>query len=1010
MSRCFRFFISLLFFLPLFSFGLIYPGGTPLSDNNYFIYKTPRYIIIFDKQYKKSIVSLHQYVDYYFNHVQKTQNRNLDEPIVLVFLSSQSQVANALASLFPFFQNIYYSSGLKDTMASPFWLDTVLTHELTHVYQLSHSVFPKFLRKVFKSPSGLILKIFFNMYPNQTLPRIFLEGDAVLKESMIGKGGRLYSGFARAFVFSQIKHYKNASSLLAKKLINETIYPHGGIDKYLHGGYLSLYLSQKYSHKTLTDFFKANSQNDAMSSFKLSFFHSGALFRQFKVTFDSMIRMYINQYQSSASLQRTSSRETLFESASCLPFNSKQNKVFFFTTNALSSSYVRIYNKRSKKWIHRKTTLLPGKLFKIGKSYYSRTSYPNSFKSIVYSLFSKNAISHKFFNSKYVEDIKGNSILYIDSKNTLEGRKLFLNNRFYSYIHSNALFDSHKNIFYFKQKNSLRTLYKNKIPIFSYYGFYGQIIDIDSSGTVYFTASTPYGSSIFQYKNGIVQRTVMSDTVIHAKKINSEEFLVCEITPTAYAYKVIPIEEKMESPAFYEYTFDKRPQPPKPYYKFDKVKINSTQKDTDDLFDDLDKHWDAHPQNIERTLTSKKNKKTTHLKYKKYNSLTNIKYSSMNQMLLFQSLHSFDFKYYIEFIFTDYLQKNSILLKYLNSNVTDMLITLIYQNQLQRPIWSVGYNLSILNKKKSRPQPEFTMDDSPFSNILYFIETSNIHHSSFINLAFPLFKIGYWSSNFKSKIDTVITSSNNKKTKLENDGYTAKLQQPNLLLTGVRGSLNLNYSRHFSLAPLPHRLWSVNLFADYVQGVNTDFNDLKWGAHSQWAAHLGFQFYLMTSLGYAQSMHIKNIYINMQPDHWPLHTGIGMSYLPINSVQFNIGSLTHFSAKRVQLASLSLTKPIYTPLFTKYILSLIYLTPFIIGNYYILNDFSIKERGKNPLPSVKQAHFIEWTAGLEIQLLLDYKKPFQIILSGGQRIPASLFQFQNSYKDSGFNLYLQSKF
>lgn len=1007
MSRRFRFFILLVFCIPLL--GFMYPGGTPLSDNNYFIYKTPRYIIIFDQQYKKSISSINQYVKYYFNHVQKTQKRALDEPVVLVFLSDKSQISNALASLFPFFQNIYYPSGLRNLMASPFWLDTVLTHELTHIYQLSHSIFPKFIKKVLKSPSGLLLKIFFNIYPNQTLPRIILEGDAVLKESMIDKGGRLYSGFARALVFSQIKRYQNSSSEFSRMLVNETVYPHSGIDKYLHGGYLSLSLLKKYSHKTLIDFFKANVKNDAITSFKFSFFNSGSLIRQFKTTFESIVRMYINQYKHEASLQKSSSREVLFESASCPPFNSSRDKVFFFTTNSLSSSFIRVYSKKSKKWSYRRTKLLPGKLFKIGKSYYSRASYADSFNSTVYSLFSENAVSHKFFKSKYVEDIKGDSILYIDSKNTLEGRKLFLNKRFYSYIHSNALFDSNKNIYYFKQKNSLRTLYKNKIPIFSYYGFYGHIINIDPNGAVYFIASTPYGSSIFQYKNGIVNRTVMSDTVIQAKKINAEEFIVCEVAPKAYAYKIIPIEEKLESPAFYYYTFDQS-KPSRLHYKFDKIKVHQKKENRGILVQDLDALWDAGLNPIERALAGKESKTAPYLKYKNYNSLTNIKYSSMNQFLQLHSLYPFDFKYNIELIFTDYLQKNSILLKHLNSNVKNMLTSIIYQNQSRRLVWNAGYNLSILNKKTPGTKPDFTSDGAPFADILYFIKTSNIHHSSFINFTFPLFKKGRWSSSLKSRINTVITAANNKKNNNENDQYIKELQRPNLLLTGASGSWSFKYSRKHSLAPLPHRFWFANLFSDYVQGINTKFNDIKWGAQSQWTAHIGFQFYITPLLGYAQSLRRRNIYINMQPDHWPIQKGMGISGLPLSSLQFNILPLTYFAAKKIQLASLTLIKPIHTPFYTKYIVSLRYITPFITGNYFILNDFLISQKNKASLPPAEQAHFIEWAAGLEFQLLLDYKKPFSIVLSGGQRVPSHLFQFQNSHRHSRFNLHLQSKF
>ena len=1003
----FRWCFFLVLFFPVIVLGKIYPGGTPLSDNNYFIYKTSDYFLIFDKQYKKMFPLLRDKVEFYLDRAQRVQQRKLDEPLVFIFLSDKSQVSNALASLFPYFQNVFHPVGLdaKDAMASPYWLDTVLEHEITHVFQLSHTAFPPFLRRLLKSPSGFISRLFLNVYPNQTLPRFIVEGDAVLKESMIQKGGRLYSGFARAFVFSQIKKYRHLPSSFSKLLINETRYPHVGIEKYLHGGYLSLFLLNKYSHRSLIDFFKFNSRNEFITGFKLSFFNVPALMRQFKTSFDGIVRMYLDFYGNRAGLQRSSSKRALFKSASCHPFNDLGDHVFFFTTNAQTRSFIRIYNKRSKKWIRKRTSLLPGKLFRLNGRYYSRASHPNSAVSIVYSLFSENAFPYnKFFNSKYMEDIRGKSFLHIDSRNTMDGFKLFLNNRFYSYIHSNALFDVQKNIYYFKQENSLRTLYKNKIPIFSYYGFYGHLIDIGKDGAVYFIASTPFGSSIFKYKDRQVIRVVASDTVIQAKKINSEEFIACEITPTNYVYKIIPIEERAEHPDFYQYNFEiaESQRSSTPYNQFEKIKPNQSNPDSEnnqDLLDDLDKNWDVY-RDAEQTRRLAYNKSSP-LKYKKYNSLTNISYSSMNQDVQFSFYPYIDVKYRIQLVFTDYLQKNLLLLNYINDNIKNMTAFVSYQNFIYRLIWGVSYQLSIIKKKQYHDR---TLTTPTFPDLFDFIQADKKYHSGFLELSLPLFQRGYWSSLVNSRQGlSMITYSQNTQG---GENQTTKIG----LVSQWSGSWNLSYTRRYPLAYLPHRSWDLHVLSTYVQGINTDLYDLKWKAQSSMLSHIGFQFYAGPILGHVESFNKRSIHIGLPPESWRLPRKKESNLLPISSMQVTLFPSTSFFAKSVSFGSLKLLKPIYTPLFTKYVLSLRYIVPSVTGHYVILRDFA-NAPDKPFLPSAQMAHFVAWNVGLEIQFLIDYKQPFHFIISAGQRIPVSIPRFSsNSIRDISLNFYAKSSF
>ena len=601
------------------------------SDNNYWILKKDHYNIIFDKQYKPYI----DYIDYktniYLDWLIQLHKYTPSEKINIVLLSAKNQTSNAIATLFPFHHIQIYPVGLLETTATPFWIDTALIHELNHIFQLHHSALPRFIRRVFHSPNGILFGIFLNPYPNTNmLPSLFLEGDAVLKESFIQKGGRLYSGTTRALVYSQIKKYQTNPKKFSSILLNSTLHPFSGIDKYAHGGYLFFFLAQKYSYDMTVDFFKKSARTHA---FFPNIF-ADTTKKVLGVHIEDLLSEYMQYYKREASLQRTSSRAVLFKSHVCKEFSQSQDQVAFLTSDLKSAPTLRIYHPQTNQWTHHKTTLPIGKVFKIANQWYSRSSLLINPNTKVYSLFSDYRIPFSPFNSKYVEDIYENNILYVKTTNHLLGFPLYLNNQLYSYVHSNALFDRYGNIYFFKQEGSLRTLYKNKKSLFSYQGYYGHLTNIEDDGTIYFIASTPFGSSIFQYKDNQILRSAFSDTIIHATKINNEEFIACEITPDGYEYKFITKEILSEQPNLYQYGFNQN----------DSDSTTTTPKQI------------ASTTDIQREIASLS---PSDIHYKKYNPLTHIRYSGMEQSL------GFDFqKIMIQWgpriFFTDYLQKNSL--------------------------------------------------------------------------------------------------------------------------------------------------------------------------------------------------------------------------------------------------------------------------------------------------------------------------------------------------------------
>ena len=998
------------FFIPYSSLA-IYPKPVPLGDNDYLIYENKEYKIIFDRQYEEHFERVVQKVNYYFSLAQSSQGVQLSEPVVFLFLSDKLQISNASASLFPFFQNVYYPSGVlgKDLMASPYWMDTTLYHEITHIFQIQHSFIPYKVRRFIKSPVPLFF-IFLSIFPNQAFPQVIPEGDAVLKESMIGKGGRLYSGFARALVYSQIK--KHNVKRLSRILINQRIHPHNGNEKYFHGGYIFLYLQKQFSKENLNKFFKTNALDRTFLFFNFSFFNNRTLRKSFKSGFQGIIQQYIDHYKKQALLQKTSTEEILFQSATCPPFNIYGDNVYFMTSNLKNQSSIRFYNKKIKNWFQRKTSLPLGKLFRINEEYYSRASRPVNATSIRYSLFSESSRSLKFFDSKYVEDIRGKSVLYVDSKNSFNSFKLYLNQDFYSLIHSNALFDSNKNIYYFKQDENLRTLYRNKQPLFSYPGYYGNILDIDSKGAVYFTASTPYGSSIFKYKDRKVTRTASSDTIIRGRKIGENQFLVCEVSAEGFDYKIISTRESEEHPTFYNYRFNGSFEDLKDIQFYDEEDKLPPQNSNESF--NLEDNSSNQEYLLDRDLTF------TSLgaeSYKRYRPLRYLKYSSFIQSLedltfsFYEDDVSYymdvDVNYYLTLIFSDELQKNNILINYRNFNLYNMSLSLSYENRVYRLTWEIGYLIAYSNEKGKLPyrQDVFTNEFQVTNLFGDALEVDNFSHAGFLNLRYPLFRKGYWSSSLVGRLNLGV--------------LPLKLEPPSNLryLFSVTTSpfthsfysntslvWNLNYLFSFPLSLIPQRSLDLSLFAEHAQTLLPEetFTNILSGGSLLSSFHLGYNFYLQPSFWY--------IYSSKEP---LVRVRTKSELLSINLFDFVRTHEELFMSKEAGKASLAFLRPFELPYLSKYILSLTHLIPFFEGSYKYLNSYykedpelSTLEQKRNFQNLTGSTFIFEWESGIEFVFLILYNTRASVSLSFGQGLPV----YESSSPSSLARLNFKSNF
>ena len=538
------------------------------SDIDYYIHDGPQFSFVFSKNFldDQNFVHLYKKLNYYNQLYRGVFSGRLKEKPVYVFASPRNQISNAVTSGVPFLRVVFFPAGVEQItdLAVISWLDTLAAHEMAHIYQLGQtSDYLRYLRAVFKNSEFVLLPFPLFLNVNMVLPAFLLEGHAVLNESIFAPGGRLYSGEARAFVFAQLKHsYKTTEHFIKNYLLNYTNRVFSMKEKYTHGGYFFASLTSKYGLHRVNNIFKNHADHFIVP---LSLLAVKSTFeRTFGVGFESLVHYYVSRWLPKAVRQKKSNQKILFKSAICPPFNREGDEVFFLTGDVKSPPFLRIFNRPGQEaaagaqgvWSRQRKVFAEGKIFKVGSRYYVSASHNVSPIERVYGLFSEGMY---FFDSKYrsqsVQDMFNEDWLSIGAANNMNHFRLFLNGRFYDDVHSTALFDAGGRVYYFKQEGFLRVMYRDKKPLFSFKGFYGKPVAGGGDGsTVYFIAASELGSSLFGWREGGgVYRVSSSDVIKEAVRGPEGQFLVCEIGPDFYTYKIIPEENISEQPVFYNY-------------------------------------------------------------------------------------------------------------------------------------------------------------------------------------------------------------------------------------------------------------------------------------------------------------------------------------------------------------------------------------------------------------------------------------------------------------------------
>ncbi|MCY4512268.1 MAG: hypothetical protein OXB86_01105, partial [Bdellovibrionales bacterium] len=215
-----------------------------------------------------------------------------------------------------------------------------------------------------------------------------------------------------------------------------------------------------------------------------------------------------------------------------------------------------VINKETEEIFFQTVNMPLGKVFLIDGEYYSAGYGRTDTLSIKMSLFRDGFVPLKKYNSSYVMDIQGDETLSFDAMGGLDQFHLYLNEELLTGARSTSVRDTQGRAWYFKQTGENRTLYRDQTSLWTYKGYYGFPVEANES-EVYFLAPTLYGSGLFVYSEKGVFRISPSDTIVSARQIDKDKFLVCEVNNNFFEYKIIPVKPFSDQPVLYRYNFHK---------------------------------------------------------------------------------------------------------------------------------------------------------------------------------------------------------------------------------------------------------------------------------------------------------------------------------------------------------------------------------------------------------------------------------------------------------------------
>ena len=309
------------------------------------------------------------------------------------------------------------------------------------------------------------------------------------------------------------------------------------------------YLAYKYGVNRVNQFFYENSIH-AINPLLLN----TTFLKQFNVSFEQSVKDFVVYTEKKYKGYKELETKSILASSKAQIHLSKQNDTIYFITSDLKTEKnLNTYDIKNDKNRSGKTTLQNGKVFKIeNKLYTASLGYisPSLYK---HGLFDENHYILESSIGKSINDIYKNKYANIKIDKSFLSSKLYIDDEYYSDISSGSLFDEYGNIYYFKQKNNTRILYKNKKKIYSFDAYFSKIVDVVENA-VYFIANTENGSSLFKVYNGVLTKLSNSDNIIDAKIVNTQKAIAVTITANGYEVQKIQLKNQIEKTIFSQST------------------------------------------------------------------------------------------------------------------------------------------------------------------------------------------------------------------------------------------------------------------------------------------------------------------------------------------------------------------------------------------------------------------------------------------------------------------------
>ncbi len=574
----------------------VFANDTVSGDKDYYKHDNGQYSYIYPKEYRELIQPLVNLQEIIEQEYQASFAWQLDEKMSLVLASDQNQIANGFATNFPSLRTVFYGggAGFLDYFASSSWLNTLYVHEVAHLYQLNpKQELGKFSYKIFGNNPFLILPFIpipVVPMPNIALPSWMLEGNAVVNESRLGMGGRLYSGEFRSSFYSLLK--KGKTNL--KSVTNNNLdYPFQE-ENYLVGSHIFLYIAKKYGVDKANQFFYAHSTH-----YINPFLISNTMEKKFGKSYKELVEEALASYKKNAKKQKDLKGKIITKSVRRFELNEVDGKVVFLSSD--DDRYFKtlnIYDPKTGQLEKSHGDYVSGKVFKHKGQWVTAGSHQLAHNKISFGLWFDGAKQVEGSADQLVLDIKNNKKLYIDMKKNFGNAKLKINGLDVGTAHSRAILDKNNHAVFFKQNADTRYLVRGNETLFKFKGYYAKVVGVGANDSIYFIASTKYGSSLFQYENGQSYRLSNADNIIDALKVKNG-FVALTTGSKGVEFKLFKPGKRQKSiPHQYKYFFEKERS----------FKIAAKNK----------------KENKKRSKKKQKHKESN------YNSITNLRYDAMN--------------------------------------------------------------------------------------------------------------------------------------------------------------------------------------------------------------------------------------------------------------------------------------------------------------------------------------------------------------------------------------------